>query len=222
MINFLCSRMYMSFAPKFTKVTSIIDYSVLKATDATNFSSEIPYHMEQLIQIMNTKKTPRTILDMTAHVGGFSLYWAKTFPKDSITSVEIDKNVYNCLKYNIAKLKLKNITPINQDSANITGTFDFVYVDPPWGGPLYKSADKIQLFLGSVAIPDVIKRLFDNNITKNVFLKVPLNYDFMSLHFRYTVITIMSPNTKKSCPDYLLVIIPKVVRKIPIDRTKDH
>lgn len=195
------------FSERFTKAAGIIDYSKLCITANSEFSSELPHHITQLIKLMRTT-TPRTVLDMTAHIGGFSLPWAKQFPKDRLTSVEINDGAFQCLTSNVAVLRLKNIKCVHADSTGIQGKFDMVYMDPPWGGPDYRYKKALQLYLGRLSVPEVITRLF-SGVTSQIYLKVPLNYDFQSLPFAYTVHTITSPNENKKFPDYFLVSLRK-------------
>lgn len=188
-----------------------IDYTKLRASAATAYSSELPSHMAQLVEYIRgipaLNKPKLKILDMTAHVGGFSLPWAKAFPRDSITAVERDAQNYQNLVYNVHALRLQNVHPEMADSSVFIrslkpGSYSFVYVDPPWGGPEYRRHKGLQLYLGDQSLPNVIQTLFDAKVTDWVFAKVPTNYDFQSLPFRYTVRTVAG---SKRSPDYLLV-----------------
>ena len=204
------------FPTRFTEAEgAIIDYSKLRASAATEYSSEIPHHISQLIdQIMATPKLKRAnrVLDMTAHVGGFALPWATKFPRDKVIAVEQDTKNFNNLQHNIKALKLKNVEAVHASSTDYMRdlkphSFDFAYLDPPWGGPDYKYKKGMQLYLGQMSVPEIVQWLFDYSICEWVFLKAPGNYDFQGLPFRYTARTVSSPNLKKRVPDYLLVCI---------------
>lgn len=205
---------HLQFSQKFLDGTGVIDYTKLHASKNTNFSSELPFHIPQLIQVIRTGnkylKSNIRLLDATAHVGGFSLPWAATFPKDKITAVEIDPDVVDILKYNVRTLKLKNIKVLNADASAFIMTcapdsFDVIYLDPPWGGPDYRFKPKLQLYLGKISVPDIIWNIFNTQIANWVFFKAPINYDFASLPFAYTVRTIQNEMGNKRYPDYLLV-----------------
>lgn len=104
------------FGYKFMTSDSLIDFSKLRSAKDTEFSSETPFQMTQLLKIIGVARGTDTmrVLDMTAHIGGFSLPWATKFPRDKITSVEFDKSVFKTLQYNIKSLGLKNIVAIHQ------------------------------------------------------------------------------------------------------------
>lgn len=196
-----------------------LDFSKLKAADSSLYSSETPYHFNQLMSIIIpfiTKKEGRQILDMTGNVGGFTLQWIHHFPKDFVTILEIDPNVYKILTENIKNLGFKkqiqahNIDStifIDQNNKNKKATkYDFVYIDPPFGGPEYKFLTKVQLKLGNKTMYKILVDAPSNT----VFLKVPRNFDFTTLHnLPYQVWQIKSPNPKKLVPDYLLVMVSK-------------
>jgi predicted RNA methylase len=214
--------MFKKLDVKYTKsLDQIIDYSVLRAGEDSNYSTELPIHMNQIVKIIlrqdphfRDRSAKLRILDMTANIGGFSLVWAKMFPQHTISSIELDKNTFDALRYNIKILNLHNIKPVCGDSSELVKTFgkeslDFIYIDPPWGGPDYKHVKGLDLFLGTKNIADVIRDIFDRNTTRWVFLKAPTNFNFQSLKMKYTVESIMKPN--KLSPDFLLIILNNVI-----------
>lgn len=173
--------------------------------------------MNYLVQNLLVPNKSLKVLDTTAHVGGFSLVYATCRKHDSVVSLEIDPKVAVLLKYNIKKLCIKNITPIYVDSIDYINnckrdSFDFIYVDPPWGGPEYKTKKALMLYMSNMTIVDFIKLIFTKSITKNIFLKLPINFDFQSLLYTYTTYTIMSENVYKHFPDYLLIYISLIRR----------
>jgi 16S rRNA G966 N2-methylase RsmD len=207
------------FDKKFVQNTNAndLDFSKLKAAHSSDYSSETPYHFNQLLKIIEPffkgqNKKQRKILDMTGNVGGFTLQWINKFPNDSITVLEIDTDVYKLLKENIKILGFdKQIDAHNADSAVFidkikNNKYDFVYIDPPFGGPEYKLLASVQLRLGKKTMYQTIV----DAPSDIVFVKVPRNFDFRSLHnLPYQVWQIKSPNPKKLVPDYLLIMVSK-------------
>ena len=179
----------MSFPKQFTNAKeALIDYTKLKAVESTWYSSEHPVHFKQIDEIIYEEMRfdclqSLTVLDGTAHVGGFSLNWATAHPTHKIDSVELNKNTYDALVYNIRALNLeKQIQPIHADVNQIIraaseAQFDFVYLDAEWGGPEYKRHTDMHLFLGDRDVSLVVQELLQRKITSIVFLKVPNNYD---------------------------------------------
>ena len=188
-----------------------LDYSGLRAVSTTSMMSEYPEHFEQIVKIIKLSQPLNQrlrVLDGTAHVGGFTLPWATRFPHH-ITSVEIDEETFRALKYNIKKLKLRNVDAVQSDLLaflkNARGKFDFIYIDPPWGGRDYIKQKKMGLFLSGVPIVTVVRRL--KKITNQIFLKIPRNFDIdllKSLDYR------IWPIYKAGKVSYLLVRITLV------------
>lgn len=215
-------RKIMNFDRKFTDETnSPIDYSKMEATESTKFSSDLPYHVYQLVDIIGKvnpefvdKTQCKNILDCTGHVGSFALCWAALFRKHKVTAVEIDEFTFTRLQNNTKNLGLDDqVTVINLDVTkfiNVENQYDFVYMDPPWGGPNYKFKKGIMLYLGSKSVVEFILDIFYKKVTKYVFVKLPLNFDFQSLPFKYTVYNVMSKHRGKSFPDYLVACITKI------------
>jgi hypothetical protein len=214
------------FDRKFTSdINSPIDYSKLEATKATQFSSDLPNQVYKLIEIIEkinpdfTNKSKKlNILDCTGHVGSFSLCWTALFRKHKITAVEIDEFTFTRLKNNTKKLGLdEQVNVVNADVTNFINNadqYDFVYIDPPWGGPNYKFKKGLMLYLGDKSIVEFVLDIFNKKITKYVFIKVPINFDFQSLPFSYSVFTVMSKFATKVFPDYLLICIKQTEHNV--------
>lgn len=52
---------------------------------------------------------------------------------------------------------------------------DAIFIDPPWGGPEYKTLDKVQLYLSGLPLHEVCKQI--HNFTDYIIIKVPVNFD---------------------------------------------
>lgn len=142
------SSRHMRFSNKFRSL--ILDYSTLRVVDASEFSSDKPHHMHQLINVIQ-QFCPnfKSCVDATAHIGGFSLFIAKIFDKAIITAFEPDKTTFEALEYNIQVTK-SNITAINSSCLTDFPKTDFIYYDPPWGGKDYKNGSNMELYLDDI------------------------------------------------------------------------
>jgi hypothetical protein len=207
---------FIPFSKKFTEAKdAVIDYSKLHAANATEFSSEVPYHIPQLYKFISARvgKKPATVFDGNGHVGGFTLPMAaKMFPASNFTTVEIDAAVYKILQYNIRALRLANVTAVQADTVaylrETKSKFTFMYFDFPFGGPEYRYKPVMMLSLGNTTLVDVIKLVAARRLTRHVFCKVPTNFQFSALPFRYECATIMAhPDRKKIWPDYIIIYI---------------
>lgn len=121
-----------------------------------------------------------TILDATACVGGDTIGFAMNF--DYVISIEKDPVNYKALVNNVDVYGLDNVSCINknfiEDGIDIVTHRrpDVVYFDPPWGGKNYHLHDKLDLFLDSKNIKDVVSSILDN--VKLIVLKVPSNFNY--------------------------------------------
>jgi len=52
---------------------------------------------------------------------------------------------------------------------------DLIFIDPPWGGPDYKSKDAVDLFISDVELSEVCEHIKDT--AKYIALKVPINFN---------------------------------------------
>lgn len=120
------------------------------------------------------------ILDGTSGIGGNTISFCKYFKK--VTAIEINKERYNFLVNNITQYDFKNITIINNDSINYLyknySNYHIYFFDPPWGGPQYKSYNKIKFNMGSKSLYEIALYLKERVAEKVLVFKLPYNYDF--------------------------------------------
>ena len=119
------------------------------------------------------------IVDATGGAGCDTLAFSKCF--SSVVSIEIDPTKYEYIKNNVDIYNCKNVHVINGNSIDIIPKIqhvDIIYVDPPWGGKVYKEYDLIRLSLGNVPIEDLTKTWFATDYSpKCIVFKLPKNYD---------------------------------------------
>ena len=153
------------------KMTSEGMYSV-SGKEGSKFVSKII--------LKNMKKNKNiTVTDCTGNNGSETLMFAKYFTK--VNSIEIDDINYQVLKNNIDVYEYKNINLIKGNSIIELHNLeqDVIVIDAPWGGPDYKSKQKLKLYLDNLEISDIFNQF--KNKAKLFILKVPFNYDINNL-----------------------------------------
>jgi 16S rRNA G966 N2-methylase RsmD len=124
-----------------------------------------------------------TITDAMACVGGNTLSFAKKF--NIINANEINITRYQYLINNMNEYGTKNILFYNNNYLNLIHTLKqhIVFIDPPWGGPIYKSQYKMDILLQTddekdVKLYEMIDNIFkDENETKMIIFKLPINHN---------------------------------------------
>jgi len=160
---------YFRYVPAETRERLVLDheasYSVTDQVTADKITRDIllfvPHHA--------------SITDGTACVGGNTYSFAKTF--HTVHAVEIDSKRHMYLSNNLSVLGLKNVICICGDAVTecCKRYQDVVFLDPPWGGPEYKSHSNIQLYLSNKNLCDVCCDI--SLYCKYIALKVPTNFN---------------------------------------------
>lgn len=126
------------------------------------------------------KKFPevRSITDATACIGGNTYSFSKFFER--VQAVELDTTRYNFLTWNMNILETINVSCYQGNMLELCHNIaqDMIFIDPPWGGPDYKSHTKINLYLSDIELAHACIKLKD--VTKYIALKVPVNFDIES------------------------------------------
>ena len=95
----------------------------------------------------------------------------------------LDASVSLNLKHNVKTFKLTNVNLYFGDSTKIYKWHtDVLYLDPPWGGPDYKTKVNMDLFLGTIRIDNFLKKIIRKTWKPSyIFIKLPRNYNFERL-----------------------------------------
>ncbi|KAF0699104.1 Aste57867_10306 [Aphanomyces stellatus] len=121
--------------------------------------------------------TPASVItDGTACVGGNTASFCTFFRY--VQAVEIDPTRFQMLVHNMhAVLGHVNIQCFCASYVDVAQCFyqDVVFMDPPWGGPEYRSRSTVDLFLGETPLATVCEALIGR--TQYVVIKVPENFD---------------------------------------------
>ena len=155
------------------KMTEIGLYSISNRHD----SGTLTRILNQCILSWNMKANAMIITDGTAGIGGNSIAFGMTFKK--VNAVEIDEMQYNALVNNVDVYKLNNVNCHFGNCLKIIPLLDqhIIFLDPPWGGKLYKKVKKLDLFLSGIPLVFIVnlwKKKCKN--LEMVALKIPKNF----------------------------------------------
>lgn len=157
------------------------------------------------IIIKNLKCDPNLLIitDATAGVGGNTLSFAKKFK--NVNAIEISESRYKYLCNNLNIYNIKNVNTYNCNCLDILTDLnhDIIFIDPPWGGKIYKNFTKLKLTLSDMQIEDIINDLFTKSLDtlKAIVLKMPKNYDLEYFN------NIVKYQKKIICLDKMLIIL---------------
>jgi hypothetical protein len=165
------------------KLTTESLYSVTPHNEANIINKHI---ISAVKYYLRNNPNSLTIVDGSANVGGNTIPFATIFK--NVVAVEIDKLTCEYLQHNVSLYSYNNIKCINGDIGELIASRDNVimgaqvlFLDPPWGGVLYKFYPKVELLLGKRKLVEVIGDAFkcDFNI---IAIKVPFNYIINDLY----------------------------------------
>lgn len=144
-----------------------------------------------------------TIIDACACIGGNTITFAKYFKH--VIAVEKNDLHYDALVSNTCGFQ--NIEYIKDSFLNTEiNQGQILYFDPPWGGKGYKDKEKLDLFLDSINIIDIIKSQL--TVRKIIALKAPENHN-KQLLYKLEGVKVYEYVIKKSARmiDFILFII---------------
>jgi 16S rRNA G966 N2-methylase RsmD len=168
-------------ANKNIMMDDVAKYSITLPEKADMISEIIKknYHLNYQTDDM----TQLTITDAMACVGGNTLSFAKSFK--SVNANEINITRYQYLVNNMKEYNMENISFYNGNYLNLINKLKqhIVFVDPPWGGPIYKSQYKMDIIINTdddkeVKLHEIIDDILkDENETKMIIFKLPINHN---------------------------------------------
>lgn len=115
------------------------------------------------------------VTDGTACIGGNTFSLTRSFR--FVNAVELEPVKYKYLKHNMTLLGVDNIACYKGDILEYVSLLDqtLVFLDPPWGGPEYKSKDSVELGLSGCPLEEVCRRLAP--YTTYIAIKTPTNFN---------------------------------------------
>jgi 16S rRNA G966 N2-methylase RsmD len=156
-----------------------IDY-ITSRDDANIMTNMIKQHLASY----DLDVSKMSITDSTAGVGGNTLSFGQHFMH--VNAIEINEQRCKYMQNNISVYDLDNITIYNDDCTKRLKTMkqDIIFIDPPWGGKMYKFKEKIRINIGNKSIEQLCNELIHADVEhkpKLIVLKLPTNYDWV--HF---------------------------------------
>lgn len=163
-----------------------VDYSRLHVTEEGAYSITRRRDADQIIHIIkNTvpEYETKSITDATGCIGGDTLNFATVFEK--VHSIELNTDNFEALKNNVGVYGFTNISLYHGDCTEVyKWASDVLYIDPPWGGPNYRTIQNLNLYLGNIRLDDWLEDILSGPYRpSHIFLKVPLNYNTKPLQF---------------------------------------
>lgn len=115
-----------------------------------------------------------TITDGTACIGGNTFSLSRIF--HHVNAVELDKTRFRYLKHNMTVLGVDNVACYYGDIIDWLPNLDhtLLFLDPPWGGPDYKTHELVDLYLSNLPLSEVCKNYCTH--TKFIAIKTPTNF----------------------------------------------
>jgi predicted RNA methylase len=161
-------------------------FSITPAPDADIMSDRIARLDDVSLQKLG--RLP-VITDGCACVGGNVISFACSGRFSKVNAVEFDGKRCDMLKHNVSVIEGRKVSPPPAPTSVMSGSCldrmhelhqDIVFLDPPWGGPKYKDAEKVPLYLGDRHLADIVADLSSSasvNGTRYVVFKAPKNFD---------------------------------------------
>uniref|UniRef100_A0A6C0CTX7 Trimethylguanosine synthase n=1 Tax=viral metagenome TaxID=1070528 RepID=A0A6C0CTX7_9ZZZZ len=148
----------------------------LKLDDEAFYSVTDQYTADRISKdILRVIPDLQIITDATACIGGNTYSFSKYFHK--VNAIEVDFLRYQYLQHNIKVLETSNVDIYLSDLLIACHRLyqDLIFIDPPWGGPEYKSKEVVDLFISEVELSEVCEHIKDTS--KYIALKVPTNFN---------------------------------------------
>jgi hypothetical protein len=128
-----------------------------------------------------------TITDAMACIGGNTLSFSTYFR--NVNANELNTTRFQYLVHNMKQYEKTNILFYNNNYLNIIHKLKqhIVFIDPPWGGPIYKSQYKMDIMIQDqenitneikeVRLDEMIDTIFLDPMTKMIVYKLPTNHN---------------------------------------------
>ena len=122
------------------------------------------------------------ITDAMACIGGNTLSFSKYFKQ--VNANEINTTRFQYLIHNMKEYEKTNILFYNDNYLNLIHKLkqNIVFIDPPWGGPIYKSQYKMDIMIQTdglveIKLDEMIGDIFKDELTKMIVYKLPINHN---------------------------------------------
>ena len=159
--------------------------------DVSKYSITLPEKAEIISEIIkknyqlmfpNDNLDELIITDAMACIGGNTLSFSTYF--NNVNANEINTTRFQYLVHNMKQYDKTNIYFYNDNYLNLIHILKqhIVFIDPPWGGPIYKSQYKMDIMiqkdsLEEVKLDEIISEIFADEMTKMIIYKLPINHN---------------------------------------------
>ena len=159
--------------------------------DVSKYSITLPEKAEIISEIIkknyqlmfpNDNLDELIITDAMACIGGNTLSFSTYF--NNVNANEINTTRFQYLVHNMKQYDKTNIYFYNDNYLNLIHKLKqhIVFIDPPRGGPIYKSQYKMHIMiqkdsLEEVKLDEIISEIFADEMTKMIIYKLPINHN---------------------------------------------
>ncbi len=178
---------------KYLKIDYVGEYSISIPYDSLIITNLVKFHIENpdptyipsedQITLLNFNHdfSKYTITDATAGVGGNTISFCQNF--GFVNAIEMNRKRFSYMTNNLELYRCNNMKCYNKNLLDIIFNLnqDVIFVDPPWGGKMYKANDKITLNISGIDIEELVNNVFEKTSTKIIICKLPKNYDINNL-----------------------------------------
>lgn len=150
-------------------------YSITKPKESNKVLRIIK---NSVLENLNAYPQDINILDCFGGIGGDSIRFGLNFKE--LFTVEKDYNNFMALKNNLQQYGIQAHLYNNDifDVPHLLDKVSVVYADPPWGGPGYSKYRNLEIKVSNYPLDILIDGCLDK--VDIVFLKLPINFDFIS------------------------------------------
>ena len=135
------------------------------------------------------------VTDGTACIGGNTFSLSRSFR--FVNAVELEPTKYRYLKHNMKIFGVDNVACYKGDILDYVAVLEqsLLFLDPPWGGPEYKSKASVELSLSGFPLEEVCLRFAP--YTAYIAIKTPTNFNIDPFVAKtQTYMTLVYTNTK--------------------------
>lgn len=174
-------RKFFPWLPREKQLRIEIDEVSLYSTTSQEQAEEHTKWILNKFDIRTEQAKNMDILDATACVGGNTESFSHYFKH--VVACEIDENRASMLKNNLEVCGCSNVQVITGSfltHIKESPVYDVVFIDPPWGGPNYKTSSQLRLFIDDIPLSSIVVDMIKSRYSR-IALKLPLNFDLDEL-----------------------------------------
>lgn len=195
-------KLWTKLFPRGTK-----NLSKLQLSNIGLYSIARKEHVVPLLEYLKSWELKKmTVLDGTGGMGGLSLLLAPYVKK--VVTVDIRMEHIDIINNNARVMGRDNIQTVHSDLLDILNKgqkkYDFIIVDPPWGGKGYNKKQRLKLGFNNINIWCIVNKHIHK--TKAFIIWAPYNFDIQNFiqNIRHNL-HILKP---LGCKHYWIIVYP--------------